>query len=167
MYSWFLRQLLRWAFARLEHGDLGPLMAMYAPDGRFVFPGRSPFAADARSKEEVRTWLMRFAHFRPHFEIHDVIAAGPPWDIRGSMHFTDRIGDPSEPDPYVNEGVCLFRVRWGRVVEDRVFLDTQAVAEFFGTESSEEFFDGVALSVDTTNRTTCPYRRRQEAVAAR
>ena len=145
MYGWLLRLLLQSVFAGLGRGDASVASAFIADDAVFRFPGRNPFAADHRTKEEIQVWLRRFAHFRPHFEIHRVIANGPPWDIRGCMHFTDRIGDPTDPNPYVNEGVCLFRVRYGRVVEERVFLDTQALADFFGTESPEEFFADAAL----------------------
>lgn len=142
MQRWLLRSLAQRVFDQLAQADPRTAQAFLADDAVFRFPGRNPFAADYDSKEETRRWLERFARFRPHVQVHDVITSGPPWDLRGCMHFTDRIGDPSDPDPYVNEGVCLFRIRRGRVVEERVFLDTQAVADFFGTESAEEFFAG-------------------------
>lgn len=39
----------------------------------------------------------------------------------------------------------LFRLRSGRVIEDRVLLDTQAVADFFGTETGDEYFADAPL----------------------
>ena len=41
-------------------------------------------------------------------------------NIRACLYFTDQIGDPADGPPYVNEGVCLFRIRWWKVVEERV-----------------------------------------------
>jgi ketosteroid isomerase-like protein len=140
MYGWLVKQVSRAVATRVAQGDASLLNRFTAERVRFRFPGQHPFAADVSTRAEVEQWWARFAHFRPKFEIHDAIASGPPWNIRACLYFTDQIGDPADGTPYVNEGVCLFRIRWWKVVEERVFLDTQAVAEFFGTETAEEFF---------------------------
>lgn len=144
MYAWAVRFLSQRAFDRMAQGDAGFATALLADDVVFHFPGRGPFAADAHSKEEMRRWLNRFAHFRPQFEIRDVVANGPPWRVRACLRFVDRVGDPREGTPYVNRGVCWMELRWGRVVLQEAYLDTQAVAEYFGTESPEEFFADLA-----------------------
>ena len=140
MYRRLLRKIAQHAFTALERGDTRWAEHMLSHDAHFQFPGRHPFAADHRRREDIEQWLARLAHFQPHFEVHDVVADGWPWDMRACVHFTDRIGDPTEVTPYVNEGVCWSRLRWGRIVEQKIFLDTQAVADFFGSESPEEFF---------------------------
>src|SRR3712207_2456154 len=123
MYGRLLKRVAHKVFSRLGEGATRFATALLAEDPRFRFPGRHPFAPG-----------------RPRFETQDVSASGPPGNIRAVVHFTDRIGASDDPNPDVNEGVCFMRMRWGRVVEERVFLDTQAVAECFGTESAEEFF---------------------------
>ena len=143
MYAWIVRRIAARALSRLSAGNPDVMTSLIAGEAHFRFPGRHPFATETRSKDEINRWLRRFAHFRPQFEIHDVIAAGWPWDIRASVHFTDRIGDPEDTNPYVNEGVSLIRLRWGRLAQEHVFLDTQAVADFFGTETADEFFGAV------------------------
>lgn len=140
MYAWCVKKMTTLAFSRLQAGDATFATSLLADGVRFRFPGKNPFAAELSGKADNQEWLRRFAHFRPEFEIHDVIASGMPWDIRASIHFSDRIGAPDDPDAYCNEGVCIVRLRWGRVVEEKVFLDTQAVADFFGTETADEFF---------------------------
>lgn len=144
MYAWCVRKITTLAFSRLQAGDATFATSLLAEGVRFRFPGRNPFAAELTTKDDSQQWLQRFAHFRPEFVIHDVIASGMPWNIRASIHFTDRIGGPDDPDAYINEGVCMIRLRWGRVVEEKVFLDTQAVADFFGTETPDEFFADLA-----------------------
>ncbi len=157
MYGWLVKQLATSAFAGLREGDPTLATALLADDVQFRFPGRGPFAAQYASKSDSQRWLRRFAHFRPDFQIHDVVAGGPPWNIRACIYFTDRIGDPAD-EAYVNEGVCFLRIRRGRVTEERVFLDTQAVADFFGTETPEEFFGDVVPDevVGLSDRTRCP-----------
>lgn len=140
MFTSCMRVVSRRVADQLARGDTSLLSRFVAEDVKFRFPGQHPFAVETTSRDDLIQWWVRFAHFRPKFQIHDVLVSGPPWNVRAALFFTDQIGDPDDGTPYTNEGVCLFRIRWGKVVEERVFLDTQAVADFFGTETAEEFF---------------------------
>ncbi|HEY2766704.1 MAG TPA: nuclear transport factor 2 family protein [Solirubrobacteraceae bacterium] len=127
MYSWLVGLIVRRGFRRLNAGDLSAL-GMFAPDARFVFPGRHSFAADSRDPNEIRAWFERFIALRPHFEIADVIASGPPWNMRVGVCFADHFSLP-DGSKYENQGMQYVRLRWGRVQLDRLFLDTQRVAD--------------------------------------
>ena len=124
-----LSQLVRWrvqrAYLALGAGDAEPAINAFAADGRFVFPGSHAVAVDCHGREAVTEWFRRFARLRPQFEVLDVVAAGPPWDMRFAIRFRDRIGND-----YENEGMQFARMRWGRIVFDRIYLDTQAVAKW-------------------------------------
>jgi ketosteroid isomerase-like protein len=123
VYSWIVGRLVRFLMGRMNAGDLATLMRAVGDDVHFVFPGESSFAGDYRGKEAVRRWGERFIALRPQFEIHDVTAAGPPWNLRVAFRFSDRIGDH-----YANEGMEYMRIKWGRLREQRVYLDTEKVA---------------------------------------
>lgn len=127
MYSWVVGRVVRRGFARLNAGDVQSTVGMFERDARFVFPGRHSFAADTTDRAEIEAWFARFVGLGPTFEIEDVLAAGPPWNMRVVVRFTDRIalGDRS----YENHGVQYLRMRWGRVRLDRIYLDTQLLAE--------------------------------------
>jgi ketosteroid isomerase-like protein len=101
---------------------------MFASDAHFVFPGRHSFAADLRDPDQIQAWFERFVALGPHFEVTDVIASGPPWNMRVGVRFADRIALPDGRD-YANQGMQYLRLRWGRIRLDRIFLDTQAIAE--------------------------------------
>jgi ketosteroid isomerase-like protein len=120
--------LVRRGFRKLNTGDTSGALGMFASDTHFVFPGRHSFAEDLRDPEQIRTWFERFLAVGPHFEIADVIASGPPWNMRVAVRFSDRIALPHGGE-YRNEGMQYVRLRWGRVRLDRVFLDTQTVAD--------------------------------------
>ncbi len=64
----------------------------------------------------------------PHFEIADVLVSGPPWNMRVGVRFADRIALPDGRN-YENEGMQYLQLRWGRVRLDRIFLDTQVIAD--------------------------------------
>lgn len=127
MYSWIVGVLLRRLYRKLSAGDVAGVLQGFAPDARFIFPGRHSFAADLTEPAAIRAWFERFVALRPQFEIADVLAAGPPWNMRVAVRFSERMALPGGGD-YGNEGMQYLRLRWGRVRLDRIFVDTQAVA---------------------------------------
>ncbi|MGD1056566.1 MAG: nuclear transport factor 2 family protein [Solirubrobacteraceae bacterium] len=128
MYAWLVGLLVRRGFRKLNAGDASGALDLFASDAHFVFPGRHSFGADLTDPEQIRAWFERFVALGPHFEIADVIASGPPWNMRVGVRFSDRIA-LADGGEYRNEGMQYVRLGWGRVRLDRIFLDTQAVAD--------------------------------------
>ena len=122
MYRWAVALITRWAVLELVSGGSRLPLRLMAPDIRFQFPGTSSFAADTTTSAELTAWLARFSALRPDYEILDVLVAGPPWNTRVAVRLRDRIGDD-----YTNEGVQYLRMRWGKIVADEVFLDTERI----------------------------------------
>jgi ketosteroid isomerase-like protein len=128
MYAWIVRKIFEGLIARLNRGDLALIERTLAPDVALVFAGRSSFAGEHRGKPAVVAWLRRFVALHPHYAIHDVTVAGPPWSLRIGVLFSDRIPLPGGGH-YSNAGMEYVRVRRGRLEEIRVHLDTEKVAE--------------------------------------
>lgn len=127
MYSWLIKQVVAFPYTCVSRGRLRlPLLAL-AADARLVFPGESSFGGEHSGKKAIESWMRRFASLQPEFTTHDASAAGPPWNMRVFMSFSDRI---VAPDGYVysNQGLEYIRLRWGLIQEIRVALDTQKVA---------------------------------------
>ena len=64
--------------------------------------------------------------------VQQVVVAGGPWHTRVTTRFLVRAPRP-DGSLYTNEGVQLLRLRWGRIVEDRLYEDTQLLAEELAT----------------------------------
>jgi ketosteroid isomerase-like protein len=129
LYAWAVRWMLRRNLARLWAGDPEPLLATYAEDVRFVFPGRSSWSADLQGKDAVRRWLGRFVGIGLRFEVREILVAGPPWDTTACLWFTDRLVTPDGDVVYENHGTILAKIAWGKVTYYEVNEDTQKVAE--------------------------------------
>jgi ketosteroid isomerase-like protein len=129
MYSWITGRVVRALIKRLNAGETETIMRMFADDAHFCFPGRSSFAGDHHGKLQIGAWFDRFVGLGPSLVVHDVAAAGPPWNIRVLFRFSDRIPLPDGGE-YENEGMEYMRIRWGKVREQRIYLDTEKVAEF-------------------------------------
>ena len=128
MYSWLVKQALRRLEKQLTGGEVDKLTAAYADDAVMVFPGGSSFGGEHRGKPAIRKWVERFVELRPTFSIGEVAVAGPPWNMRIMFRFSDRIVAPDGFE-YTNAGMEYVHVRLGKIVEHRVHLDTEKVAE--------------------------------------
>lgn len=132
--DWLHSRAVAWAvrrnLARLWAGDPQPLLATYADDVRFTFPGRSSWAGEFRGKDEVASWLRRFVRVGLRFEVHDILVAGPPWNATLCLWFTDRLADAGGATVYENRGTIMAQLAWGKIVSYEVHEDTQKVAAF-------------------------------------
>jgi ketosteroid isomerase-like protein len=125
-----VRALLERNVAALRRGDLGPLLSSYAPDARMVFPGKHSWGREYRGREEIESFLRRFVAARLEGEIADVVVQGPPWRTTLAAQFNDRARDPDGAIVYTNRALIFARIRWGRIVDEEVYEDTQKVADF-------------------------------------
>jgi ketosteroid isomerase-like protein len=123
-----VRALLRRNAAALMAGDPGPLLRMYDDDAELVFPGRHSWGRTYRGKAQIEAFLRRFHATGLRGEIGAIFVDGPPWDTRIALEFADWIDEGGER-VYENRAMLVFRTRWGRVVHEELYEDTQKVAE--------------------------------------
>jgi hypothetical protein len=127
LYSWIVRRVTALLYGKVSQGDLRlPLLGL-AKDAILVFPGQNSFGGEHRGKAAIEAWMRRFAALRPEFTVHDAAAAGPPWNMRVFMRFSDRIV-AANGYVYENAGMEFIVLKWGLIHEIRVHLDTEKVA---------------------------------------
>lgn len=114
-------------YGQVSRGELRLALLGLADDAVLVFAGASSFGGEHRGKAAIAAWMRRFASLHPEFHVHDASAAGPPWDMRVFMRFSDRIVAPNGY-VYENEGMEYIVIKRGLIRELRVHLDTEKVA---------------------------------------
>lgn len=126
MYARVVRRLIYWAFERLSHRDTAALLAKADANIEHTFAGNHALGGTRHSRATFEQWLSRLFRLFPelHFVVHDVIVTGPPWNARVAVTWTDR-GTAADGHDYVNSGVHILRLRWGKLVALRAHLDTQ------------------------------------------
>ena len=130
LYSAVFRFLLRRAAGRLMAGDVDAFLRFYANDAELSFPGGSSWGRVYRGKAEIRGFLERFLRVGISGEVHEILVTGPPWDTTACVRFTDRaLGSDGAP-VYENRAMILLRSRWGKVVSEEIFEDTERTAAF-------------------------------------
>jgi ketosteroid isomerase-like protein len=122
--------MIRRSVRDLRAGDPGPTLARFTDDAVLVFPGRSSWAGEYRGKPAIEGFLRRFLGVGLAGEAHDILVNGPPWRMRVCVLFTDRALDDEGNIVYENRVVLFARARWGNIVYQEDFLDTQRVEAF-------------------------------------
>jgi hypothetical protein len=82
MYRWLVAKGITFGYRRVVAGKPRLVVAMAAGDVEFTFPGDNSFAGTFHGKQQLDSWLRRFASLSPEFRIHDVLVAGMPWNTR-------------------------------------------------------------------------------------
>ena len=123
------RRRVNRVFELLSRGEWEEIVAGLAPDVHHVFPGDHPLGGERNSRAAVLSWFERLGRLYPvhDFEVHRVVAAGWPWDLRIAAQWTARL-HPQAGEAYANQGAHWIRVRWGKVAYFHAYLDTQMIA---------------------------------------
>lgn len=129
-YAGVVRAILRRNAAALFAGDPKPLLRMYAPDATMVFPGDHSWGRTYRGRDEIEAFLRRFHAAGLRGELGAIFVEGPPWATRIAIEFDDHARDASGTKVYENRALIVLRTRWGRVVHEELYEDTQKVAAF-------------------------------------
>jgi ketosteroid isomerase-like protein len=129
-YTSTVRAILRANAAALMAGDPKPLLRMYAPDATMVFPGVHSWGRTYRGRDEIEAFLRRFHAAGLRGELGAIFVQGPPWATRIAIEFDDHARDAAGTKVYENRALFVLRTRWGRVVHEELFEDTQKVAAF-------------------------------------
>lgn len=129
MLSWIALRLVRRTTDRMNAGDIRPTVRMFRPDAVEIFPGASSWGRTYRGRTEIEAFVRRFAESGLKLEPFDVLAKGPPWNMTVCVLFTDHLTTSEGERVYQNRGCLYIKMRWGKIVSQEDFLDTQKVAE--------------------------------------
>jgi ketosteroid isomerase-like protein len=130
MLSWFAGIVLRRAIRRINAGDLGPMLNSYAHDAVLIFPGDSSWSGEHRGRDAIGAFLQRFVRCGIQFTAHEIVMSGWPWSATIWVRFSDHARARDGTIVYENSGVIYGETRWGKIVLQEDFEDTEKVTEF-------------------------------------
>jgi ketosteroid isomerase-like protein len=142
MYKALARWMIRRNIDKLNAGDPGPVLAMYADDLEFSFPGDNSWATEFRGlqrgrqahvthrgRAEMARFLERFVAAGIHLEVEDILVNGPPWDLRAAVRTSGWSVGP-DGDRYTNRAVLWVTSSWGKLRTHEDYEDTERSAAF-------------------------------------
>jgi ketosteroid isomerase-like protein len=130
VYKAIAERRIRGVFDAIGRGDIAAATRDLADNVHHVFPGEHPLGGERHSAEAMRRWFRRLYAPFPEidFEVERVAVRGWPWDMRIAVQWTDS-GAAADGKPYRNEGAHWIRIRRGKGVYVRAYLDTERVSD--------------------------------------
>ncbi len=126
VYTFFVRQRIEQGFESLNQGDYESVLEGISPSITHTFSGTHALGGTRHSVEAMRQWFQRLYLLTPelNFTIKSIAVSGFPWDTTIAVEWVDA-AKPADGSEYVNEGVHIIKMRWGKVVYLHAYLDTQ------------------------------------------
>jgi ketosteroid isomerase-like protein len=142
MYHTLVKRLAIQSFGHLNRGDYEAVLKNVSPSITHTFSGNHALGGTRHSVEGMRKWFKRLYLLSPglNFEIKNVAVSGFPWNTTVAVEWVDR-ATPADGSDYVNEGVHIIKMKWGKVVYLHAYLDTQltqALCERLAAKGIEE-----------------------------
>lgn len=128
MVSWLVGRIVKRAYQQANAGDINGLTKAFARNAVFEFHGDTSLGGERHGPDGVREWFGQVAERFGRLELtaQDVVASGPPWNMRVIVRLTDHARLISGHE-FENHGFQFLRLRWGKIVEDRILVDLDIV----------------------------------------
>ena len=125
-----VRRIARRSYRALSRGDYEHVVRSFARDAVLSFPGEHALSGTFEGRDAIRKWFERLHAVFPDLRLNPetIVVNGFPWDTVVATRFTVSATLPNGRR-YVNNGMQFLRLRWGRLVEDLLYEDTQLLAE--------------------------------------
>ena len=130
MYHWICRRIARKNFERINRKDYQGLLGACVDNVRHRFGGDHALGGRRQSRAALARWLQRLGRLSPTLQLRvlDVWSTGWPHDTTIIVRWEATQEMPDQSD-YLNHGVHVIKMRWGKIVEIDANEDSQLVAE--------------------------------------
>jgi ketosteroid isomerase-like protein len=130
MYHSIVKSIARKNFLRVNEKDFDALLNDCAPNIHHRFAGNHALGGERHDREALRQWFARLGRLGSTLKItvHDVWVKGMPWNTVVIIRWSATQDMPDE-SAYLNRGVHIVRMVWGKIVDIDANEDSQIVAE--------------------------------------
>jgi len=125
MYRLIVRLMARRQFGHLSAGRVDEFMSVFDDNSVFQFAGEHAFGGELRGAAQIRPLVERMRQTFTDLTVVPtlVLVQGWPWNTTVATQLDVR-ATLCDGTAYRNDGLQLLRLRWGKVVEDRIYEDT-------------------------------------------
>jgi ketosteroid isomerase-like protein len=129
IYSRIIKKLVQESFLAVQNHDYDSVLKGVAAENlTHRFAGSNSLGGVRHDKEALERWFKRVGTVLPNlqFEVTDVLVNGGPWNTTVVARWiaTCKLANG---DHYINPGVHIIKIRWGKAYDFDVYEDTYAV----------------------------------------
>ena len=129
IYSSIVERLVRKTFLAVQNHDYEYVLGgLSSRNLTHRFAGPNSLGGIRHDKEAMRRWFMRVGTVFPEleFKVTSVLVHGWPWNTTVVARWVATC-TLKNGDPYINPGIHVIKMRWGKAYDFDVYEDTFAV----------------------------------------
>lgn len=145
LYSYFVEKSIRQSFDHINNHRWDAAVKALAPHVHHRVSGAHALGGERHDKQAMRRWFERFGRVLPNLQIkvNHIWVKGLPWHTTVFARW-DGTATLLNGDTYVNRGLHVFTLRWGKVYALEEFFDSQAVSGALAAQAAAGIEEAVA-----------------------
>lgn len=148
IYSAIVRMKIRQTFRQVNDHQWDKATAGLAPNVYHRVSGDHALAGERHDKASARQWFERVGRVNPTLKItlSKITVTGWPWNtaVFAEWNANATLLDGS---PYINRGMHVFHLRWGRVHALEEFQDSQSAAQGLARQAASGIDEAKAVPI--------------------
>ena len=147
-YSYIVEKEIRKTFDHVNNHRWDEAVKAVAPNVHHRVSGAHALGGERHDKEAMRRWFERFGRVLPTLRItvNHVWVKGWPWHTTVFVQW-DGAATLLDGAAYVNRGLHVFTLRWGRVHALEEFQDSQAAARGLAAQAAAGLGEAAAEKI--------------------
>ena len=150
LYSYFVKRFARQNFSDVQNHNYDKVIKNVVPHVMHHFAGDHALGGTRHDSEALHRWFERLGRVFPdlQFEIKHIWVTGMPWNTTVIVRWVATM-KLLNGDPYVNPGVHIVNIRWGKIYSLDVSEDSQAVAAGLAKQAAAGIEEAVADKIES------------------
>ncbi len=148
LYSYIVKKRIQETFDHVNNHRWDEALRAVAPRVHHRVSGDHALGGERHDKDAVLRWFERFGRVQPSLQlkINKIWVVGWPWHTTVFARW-DGTATLLNGDAYVNRGLHVFTLRWGKVYELEEFQDSQAAANALDAQAAAGLKEAVAEQI--------------------
>ena len=150
LYDYIVKNRIRQTFEHVNNHRWDEVLKPVAPNVYHRFAGAHSLAGERHDKETLRRWFERLGRVQPNLRIkvNDVRVTGWPGHTTVFVQW-DGTATLLNGSAYINRGLHVFTLRWGKLHALEEFQDSQAAANALAAQAAAGIKEAVAEPILT------------------
>jgi ketosteroid isomerase-like protein len=148
IYSRIVKRLIWQSFDHVNNRRWDELLKAVAPNIHHRFGGAHAIGGERHDDRTLRRWFERVGRVMPnlHLKVNKMWVTGWPWHTTVFVQW-DGTATLLDGGPYLNRGLHVITLRWGKVRAIEVFEDSQEVARGLAAQAAAGIEEAVAEEI--------------------
>lgn len=148
LYSYIVKKKIRQTFDDVNNHRWDEAVEAVAPNIHHRVSGLHALGGERRDKAALRRWFERLGRVQPnlHIKVNNIWVVGLPWHTTVFVQW-DGTAKLLNGGAYVNRGLHVFTLKWGKVYALEEFQDSEAAAYALSAQASIGLKEAVAEQI--------------------